>query len=88
MEAKTKLMPVLQVGPRKQEVANLVVHSLAAMLAPGCVPAFTSDGLNLYYYGAPCKRHNSMRAGMPDNCLPKVQLRTWWQACGKSMSRV
>ena len=50
MEAKTKLMPVLQLGPRKQEVANLVVHSLAAMLAPGCVPAFTSDGLNAYYY--------------------------------------
>jgi len=50
LEAKTKLMPVLQLGPRKQEAANLVVHALAAMLAPGCTPAFTSDGLNHYYY--------------------------------------
>jgi len=50
LEAKTKLIPVLQLGPRKQEVANLVVHALAAMLAPGCAPAFTSDGLNHYYY--------------------------------------
>ena len=51
LEAKTKLIPVLQLGPRKQEVANLVVHALAAMLAPGCIPAFTTDGLNMYYCG-------------------------------------
>ncbi len=50
LEAETKLMPVLQLGPRTQEVAHGVVHSLAGMLAPGCVPAFTSDGLNHYFY--------------------------------------
>jgi len=50
LEAESKLMLVLQLGPRTQEVAHGVVHSLAAMLAPGCVPAFTSDGLNMYYY--------------------------------------
>ena len=50
LEAETKLMPVLQLGPRKQEIAHGVVHSLAAMLAPGCIPAFTSDGLAMYFY--------------------------------------
>ena len=50
LEAESKLMPVLQLGPRTQEVAHGVVHSLAVMLAPGCVPAFTSDGLNHYFY--------------------------------------
>ncbi len=50
LEAESKLMPVLQLGPRTQEAAHGVVHSLAAMLAPGCVPAFTSDGLNHYFY--------------------------------------
>lgn len=44
MDATTKLMPVLQLGPRKHEVAYTVVHTLKAMLAPGCTPAFTSDG--------------------------------------------
>lgn len=33
-------------GHRKQEVAYLAVHSPVGMLAPGCVPAFTSDVLN------------------------------------------
>ncbi len=51
LEAETKLMPVLQLGPRTQEVAHGVVHSLAGMLAPECVPAFTSDGLNVRCWG-------------------------------------
>jgi IS1 family transposase len=51
MDATTKLIPVLKLGPRKQEVAYAVVHTLKAMLAPGCIPAFTSDGLNMYFYG-------------------------------------
>ena len=50
LEAESKLMPVLKLGPRTQEVAHGVVHSLAEMLAPGCVPAFTSDGPNHYFY--------------------------------------
>jgi IS1 family transposase len=27
-----------------------VIHSLRRILAPGCLPVFTSDGLNLYFY--------------------------------------
>ncbi len=46
----TKLLPVLHLGPRTQHTAHLVIHSLRQRLAPGCLPLFTSDGLNLYFY--------------------------------------
>ena len=46
----TKILPVLQLGPRTQNVAHTVIHSLQHLLAPGCLPLFTSDGLNLYFY--------------------------------------
>jgi hypothetical protein len=31
-------------------MAHSVIHSLRQMLAPGCIPLFTSDSLNLYFY--------------------------------------
>ena len=46
----TKILPVLQLGPRTQHMAHLLIHSLRESLAPGCIPLFTSDGLNLYFY--------------------------------------
>ena len=46
----TKLLPVLQLGPRTQHMAHQLIHSLRQLLAPGCIPLFTSDGLNLYFY--------------------------------------
>jgi transposase-like protein/IS1 family transposase len=46
----TKLLPVLYLGPRTQHAAHRVIHSLRELLAPGCVPLFTSDGLNMYFY--------------------------------------
>jgi len=46
----TKLIPTLQVGPRTQVMAHAVVHALTLVLAPGCLPVFTCDGLNLYFY--------------------------------------
>jgi IS1 family transposase len=46
----TKILPVLQLGPRTQHAAHLLIHSVRQMLAPGCLPLFTSDGLNLYFY--------------------------------------
>jgi IS1 family transposase len=47
----TKIVPVLELGPRTQKMAHLLIHSLRQILAPGCVPLFTSDGLiNLYFY--------------------------------------
>jgi IS1 family transposase len=46
----TKILPVLKFGPRTQHMAHRVIHSLRQILAPGCLPLFTSDGLNLYFY--------------------------------------
>ncbi len=46
----TKLLPVLQLGPRTQHMAHRVIHSLRELLVPGYIPLFTSDGLNLYFY--------------------------------------
>jgi len=46
----TKILPVLQLGPRTQHVAHQLIHSLRELLAPGCLPLFTSDGLNIYFY--------------------------------------
>jgi IS1 family transposase len=46
----TKILPVLELGPRTQTMAHRLIHSLRQILAPGCIPFFTSDGLNLYFY--------------------------------------
>ncbi|HWT81854.1 MAG TPA: hypothetical protein VN648_23940, partial [Candidatus Methylomirabilis sp.] len=46
----TKMIPVLQLGPRTQHMAHRLIHTLRQSLAPGCIPLFTSDGLNLYFY--------------------------------------
>jgi transposase-like protein len=50
IDPRTKILPVLQFGPRTQHMAHLFIHSLRQRLAPGCLPLFTSDGLNLYFY--------------------------------------
>jgi IS1 family transposase len=46
----SKIIPVLHLGARTQTVAHTVVHELHARLAPPCLPVFTSDGLNHYFY--------------------------------------
>jgi IS1 family transposase/transposase-like protein len=46
----TKLLPVLHLGPRTQNAAHAVIHCLRRILVPGCLPLFTSDGLNVYFY--------------------------------------
>lgn len=50
MDPRTKLIPVLHLGARTQTAAHAVVHEFRQRLAPDCVPIFTSDGLNLYFY--------------------------------------
>ncbi len=49
-EARTKIIPVIQVGPRSQLKAYSVLHELKSRLQAGCVPIFSSDGLKHYYY--------------------------------------
>jgi len=48
----TKILPVLQLGPRTQHMAHLLIHALRQKLVPGCLPLFTSVGLNLYFSAA------------------------------------
>ncbi|HEX6478916.1 MAG TPA: hypothetical protein VF043_08720 [Ktedonobacteraceae bacterium] len=50
IDPRTKILPVLHLGPRTQHMAHLLIHSLRERLAPGCLPLFTSDGLNLSFY--------------------------------------
>lgn len=50
MNVETKVVLVLQLGPRTQAMAQRVVHELCRYLAPGCIPLFTSDGLDHYFY--------------------------------------
>ncbi|RPI70414.1 MAG: hypothetical protein EHM38_05870 [Geobacteraceae bacterium] len=49
-DATTKLIPVLQVGGRNQDIAFSAVHELKKRLAEGCTPVFSTDGLKHYYY--------------------------------------
>ena len=71
IDPRTKILPVLQLGPRTQHMAHLLIHSLRQLLAPGCIPLFTSDGLNLYFYALTahfghwrqvCRRERNMRS--------------------------
>jgi IS1 family transposase/transposase-like protein len=59
----TKIIPVLHLGPRTQHSAHAVVHALCALLAPGCVPVVTSDGLALYFYALTAHFGQWMRHG-------------------------
>jgi IS1 family transposase/transposase-like protein len=59
----TKLVPVLHLGPRTQHAAHLFIHSLRQFLAPGCLPLFTSDGLNLYFYALTAHFGQWLQAG-------------------------
>jgi IS1 family transposase len=44
----SKLLLTMEVGPRTVEMAQCVVHHVVSVLAPGCVPAWFSDGFKGY----------------------------------------
>ena len=50
IEPRTKLIPALQLGERTQAMAYLVVHAVVQVMALGCVPICTSDGLDMDSY--------------------------------------
>jgi len=50
IEAQTKLLLAVHIGRRTQQDAHSLVHAVKARLNPDCVPIFTSDGLNQYFY--------------------------------------
>ncbi|MBZ0306375.1 MAG: hypothetical protein K8I82_09940 [Anaerolineae bacterium] len=45
----SKALPALHPGGRKAEDGYALVHELKLRLAPGCVPAVTTDGLRAYF---------------------------------------
>jgi hypothetical protein len=51
IDPESKLMLSARVGERSQAMAQAVLHQIAQLLAPGCVPLFLSDG-NLSYLPA------------------------------------
>jgi transposase-like protein/IS1 family transposase len=46
----SKVIPSLHIGGRTRDDAFALVHDVQQRLEPGCVPAFTSDGLRSYLY--------------------------------------
>jgi IS1 family transposase len=44
IDPESKLLLSTQVGPRTLAMAQAVLHQIAQLLAPGCVPLFLSDG--------------------------------------------
>src|SRR5215475_10549237 len=48
IDPESKLLLVTEVGPRTLEMAQRVVHQVVSLLAPGCVPAWLSDGFKGY----------------------------------------
>jgi IS1 family transposase len=50
VDPSTKLIPGLHLGSRTQVSAHAMIHDLRQRLASGCLPVFTSDGLNQYFY--------------------------------------
>jgi hypothetical protein len=48
MDPERTLLVVIEVGTRTLEMAQRVVHQVAQVLAPGCLPLFLTDGLKDY----------------------------------------
>jgi len=73
----TKILPVLHLGPHTQNAAHTDNHSLRQLLAPGCLPLFTSDGLHVYFYALTAHFGHwfvGRRRGR--------NVRRWWVAAG------
>jgi hypothetical protein len=69
-------------------MAHLLIHSLRESLAPGCLPLFTSDGLNLYFYAltahfgqwlALCRRGRNIRQWQVEPGLIYGQVKKCYQ---------
>jgi len=43
IDPRTKILPVLQFGPRTQHMAHVLIHKLRESLAPGCLPLWSVE---------------------------------------------
>jgi IS1 family transposase len=55
IDPESKLLLVMDVGPRTLAMAQRVVHRVSGVVAPGCLPLFLTDGLK--EYGTAVLRH-------------------------------
>jgi len=83
IEPRTKILPVLHLGPRTQNAAHAVIHALQQVLAPGCLPLFTSDGLNLYFYALTAHFGQWLQVGQGGR-----EMRRWQVAAGLMYGQV
>jgi IS1 family transposase len=63
LDPATKLIPAVVLGPRTQQAAHTLVHALRAVLAAGCIPVVSTDGLRHYYYALTAHFGRWVRAG-------------------------
>jgi IS1 family transposase len=63
LDPATKLIPAVALGPRTQQTAHTLVHTLRTVLAPGCLPVVTTDGLRHYYYALTAHFGHWVQAG-------------------------
>jgi len=77
IDPRTKILPVLYLGPRTQHMAHHLIHSLRQLLAPGCIPLFTSDGLNVYFYALTAHFGQWLEVGQR-----RCNMRRWQVAAG------
>jgi hypothetical protein len=78
----TKLIPALQFGPRTQNMAYALLHAVTLVLAPGCLPVFTRDGLDLYFFASRPISVSGSRMGRRANSVGK-----WRSTCCTARSR-
>jgi IS1 family transposase len=83
IDPRTKILPVLHLGPRTQNAAHAVIHALQQVLAPGCLPLFTSDGLNLYFYALTAHFGQWLQVGQGGR-----EMRRWKVAVGLMYGQV
>ena len=74
IDPESKLMLSARVGERSQTMAQAILHQIAELLAPGCIPLFLSDGNPSYltaivrHFGRwiqPPRRHSKGSAPKP-----------------------
>jgi IS1 family transposase len=74
IDPTTKILPVLHLGLRTQHAAHTVIHSLRRILAPGCLPLFTSDGLNFYFYALTAHFGHWLQGARRGRNIPRWQV--------------
>jgi hypothetical protein len=80
IDPKSKALLALHLGLRRSEEAYILVHKPKKCLHSDCVPAFTTDGLGLFFRGG-----RSFRSLVPSPACPQGPLATRWASAPRSI---